>query len=75
MIYEKSQALDVFNAYKAKVENLLDKKPKTVRSHHGREYYGRCDRSSKQSPVPFVRYLEEECGIINPQYMVPKWRS
>ena len=40
-IIEMSQALDVFKAYKAEVENQLNKKIKAVRSDRGGEYYGR----------------------------------
>jgi len=39
LIHEKSQALDVFKAYKAEVENQLNKKIKVVRSDRGGEYY------------------------------------
>ncbi|KAL6339994.1 hypothetical protein AAG906_038829 [Vitis piasezkii] len=51
---------------KAEVENQLSKKIKAVRSDHGREYYGRYDRSGEQRPRPFAKYLME-CGIV-PQY-------
>ncbi|KAG8496846.1 hypothetical protein CXB51_008129 [Gossypium anomalum] len=39
LIHKKSQSLDMFKAYKAKVENQL----KNVRFDHGGEYYGRYD--------------------------------
>ena len=45
MIYEKSQSLDVFKNFKAKVENQLSKKIKVIRSDHGGEYYGRYEGS------------------------------
>lgn len=73
LIHEKSKSLDLFKAYKAKVENQLNKKIKVVRSDHGGEYYGRYDGSSKQRLGPFARYLEE-CGII-PQYTMPETPS
>lgn len=69
LIHEKSQALDVFKAYKAEVENQLNKKITAVRSDRGGEYYGRYDGSGEQRPGPFARYLEE-CGIV-PQYTMP----
>ena len=69
LIYEKSQSLDVFKAYKAEVENQLDKKIKAVKSDRGGEYYGRYDGSGEQRPGPFAKYLVE-CGIV-PQYTMP----
>ena len=69
LIHEKSQSLDVFKAYKAEVENQLNRKIKAVRSDRGGEYYGRYDGSGEQRPGPFARYLEE-CGIV-PQYTMP----
>ena len=47
LIYEKSQSLDVFKAYKAEVENQLDKKIKAVKYDRGGEYYSRYDGSSE----------------------------
>ena len=69
LIHEKSQALDVFKAYKAEVENQLNKTIKAVRSDRGGEYYGRFDGSGEQRPGPFAKFLEE-CGIV-PQYTMP----
>ncbi|RVX01856.1 Retrovirus-related Pol polyprotein from transposon TNT 1-94 [Vitis vinifera] len=69
LIYEKSQSLDVFKNFKAKVENQLSKKIKAVRSDRGGEYYGRYDGSGEQRPGPFAKYLME-CGIV-PQYTMP----
>ena len=69
LIYEKSQVLDVFKAYKAEVENQLNKRIKNIRSDRGGEYYGRNDGTGEQRPGPFARYLEE-CGIV-PQYTMP----
>ena len=59
----------MFKSYKAKVENQLNKRIKSVRSDRGGEYYGRYDGSGEQRPGPFARFLEE-CGII-PQYTMP----
>ena len=69
LIHEKSESLDMFKAYKAEVENQLNRRIKTVRSDRGGEYYGRYDGSGEQRPGPFARYLEE-CGIV-PQYTMP----
>jgi len=38
LIHEKSQSLDVFQTFKAKVELQLGKKIKAVKSDHGGEY-------------------------------------
>ena len=70
LIHEKSQSLDVFKSYKAKVENQLGKRIKSVRSNRGRKYYGRYDRSGEQHLGPFAKFLEE-CGIV-PQYTTPR---
>ncbi|RVW23725.1 Retrovirus-related Pol polyprotein from transposon TNT 1-94 [Vitis vinifera] len=40
LIHEKSQALDVFKNFKAKVENQLSKKMKAVRSDHEESLWG-----------------------------------
>ena len=69
LIHEKSQALEVFKAYKAEVENQLDRTIKAIRSDRGGEYYGRYDGSGVQRPGPFAKFLEE-CGIV-PQYTMP----
>ena len=50
LIHEKSQSLDVFKAFKAEVENQLDKKIKAVKSDCGGEYYGRYDGFGEQCP-------------------------
>ena len=76
LIHEKSQSLDVFKNFKAKVENQLSKKMKAVRSDHEGKYYGTYDVSGEQCPGPFAKYLME-CGII-PQYTMsgtPKRRN
>ena len=69
LIHEKSQSLDVFKAYKAEVENQLNKRIKCVKSDRGGEYYGRYDGSGEQRPGPLAKFLEE-CGIV-PQYTMP----
>ena len=58
--------MDVFKAFKAKVENQLSKRIKVIKSYLDGEYYGKYDRSGKQCPGPFSKYLKE-CGIF-PQY-------
>nr|KYP42481.1 Retrovirus-related Pol polyprotein from transposon TNT 1-94 [Cajanus cajan] len=68
LIHEKAKSLDVFKNYKAKVENQLNKRIKSVRSDRGGEYYGRYDNSGEQHPGPFAKFLEE-CGMV-PQYTV-----
>ena len=63
LIHEKSQLLDIFKSYKAKVENQLGKKIKVIKSNHGGEYYSRYDGLGEQHPGPFARYLQE-CSIV-----------
>ncbi|WKA08320.1 hypothetical protein VitviT2T_026051 [Vitis vinifera] len=43
LIHEKSDSLNVFKAFKAKVELQLGKPIKAVKSDRGGEYYGRYD--------------------------------
>ena len=64
LVHEKSQSLDVFKNFKAKVENQFAKKIKAVRSDRGDEYYSRYDGLGQQCLGPFVKYLEE-CGFIS----------
>ena len=45
LMYEKSQAIDIFEMFITEVERQLDKKIKIVRSDRGGEYYGRYDES------------------------------
>ena len=59
----RSTSMDVFKAYKAEVENQLNRKIKAVKSDHGGEYYDRYDGSSEQRPWSFVRYLKEYCIV------------
>ncbi|RDX94072.1 hypothetical protein CR513_23581, partial [Mucuna pruriens] len=63
LIHEKSQSLDIFNSFKAKVELQLGKKIKAVKSDCGGKYYGRYDRSGEQHPRHFAIFLKE-CGIV-----------
>jgi len=48
LIHEKSQSLDVFKSFKAKVKLQLGKKIKVVKFDRGAEYYGRYDGSGEQ---------------------------
>ena len=64
LIHEKSQALDVFNSFKAEVELQLGKKIKAVKSDRGDEYYGRYDGSGEQRLGPFAIFIKE-CGIVS----------
>ena len=63
LIKEKTQSLDMFKAFKAEVENQLNKRIKAARSYHGGEYYGRYDGYGEQCLGSFPKYLEE-CGIV-----------
>ena len=58
LIHEKSQSLDVFKSFKAKVELQLGKKIKTVKFDHGGEYYNRYDGSGEQRSRPFAFFLK-----------------
>ncbi|KAL6322423.1 hypothetical protein AAG906_008078 [Vitis piasezkii] len=68
LIHEKSEALDVFEIYKAKVENQLNWRIKSVRSYRGGEYYGRFTESGQHLSV-FALFLREH-GIIA-KYTLP----
>ena len=59
LIKEKFQSLDLFKAFKAKVENQLNKRIKAVKSDRGGEYYDKYDGYDEQRPGPFANYLEE----------------
>jgi hypothetical protein len=61
-IKERSEALDKFKIFKAKVENQHNKKIKIVRSDRGGEYYGR-HTPCGQIPGPFAKFLQEN-GIV-----------
>ena len=69
LLIEKAQSLDVFENSKAKVENQLSKRIKSIKSNCGGEYYGRYDSSGEQRPKLFAKFLGE-CGIV-PQYTMP----
>ena len=47
LIKKKSQLLDMFKAFKAEVENQLNKRIKAVKFDRGSEYYGRYGGSCK----------------------------
>ena len=67
-IKERSEALDKFKIFKAKVENQHNKKIKIVQSDRGGEYYGR-HTPYGQIPGPFAKFLQEN-GIVA-QYSTP----
>ncbi|KAJ9689270.1 hypothetical protein PVL29_014779 [Vitis rotundifolia] len=56
LIHEKSDSLNVFKAFKAKVELQLGKPIKAVKSDRGGEYYGRYDETGR-NPGPFAKFL------------------
>ncbi|RVW73223.1 Retrovirus-related Pol polyprotein from transposon TNT 1-94 [Vitis vinifera] len=68
LIHEKSDSLNVFKAFKAKVELQLGKPIKAVKSDRGGEYYGRYDETGR-NPGPFAKFLLE-CGI-DARYTLP----
>ena len=57
-IKERSEALNKFKIFKAKVENQHNLKINVVRSDRGGEYYGR-HTPYGQVPRPFARFLQE----------------
>ena len=59
---KRSETLNKFKIFKAKVENQYNLKIKIVRSDHGEEYYDR-HTPYGQVPRPFVRFLQEN-GIV-----------
>jgi transposase InsO family protein len=67
-IKERTEALDKFKIFKAKVENQHSSKIKVVWSDRGGEYYGR-HTPYGQIPGPFARFLQEN-GIVA-QYSTP----
>jgi transposase InsO family protein len=67
-IRDRSEALDKFKVFKAKVENQLNVKIKVVQSDRGGEYYGR-HAPYGQIPGPFAKFLTEN-GILA-QYSMP----
>ena len=60
--------MEVFKAFKAKVEFQQGKNIKVVHSEKGGEYYGRYDET-ECNPGPFAKYLQA-CGI-DAQYIMP----
>ncbi|KAJ9696926.1 hypothetical protein PVL29_008922 [Vitis rotundifolia] len=68
LIHEKSDSLNVFKAFKAKVELQLGKPIKAVKSDKGGENYGRHDETGR-NPGPFTKFLLE-CGI-DVRYTMP----
>ena len=61
LIHEKSDSLNGFKAFKAKVELQLGKPIKAVKSDRGGEYYGRYDEIGR-NPGPFAKF-SLECDI------------
>ncbi|KAJ9709896.1 hypothetical protein PVL29_001400 [Vitis rotundifolia] len=68
LIHEKSDSLNVFKAFKAKMKLQLGKPIKAVKSDRGGEYYGRYDETGR-NPGPFAKFLLE-CGI-DARYTMP----
>ncbi|KAJ9697292.1 hypothetical protein PVL29_009194 [Vitis rotundifolia] len=68
LIHEKSDSLNVFKAFKAKVELQLGKPIKAVKSDKGGEYYGRYDETGR-NPGSFAKFLLE-CSI-DARYTMP----
>jgi hypothetical protein len=68
LIRKRSEALDKFKIFKAKVDNQHNTKIKMVRSDRGGEYYER-HTNYRQVPDPFVKYLQE--NDIVAQYSLP----
>nr|GEU73841.1 putative zinc finger, CCHC-type [Tanacetum cinerariifolium] len=68
LVKEKSESLDIFKIFKAKVENQVNRKIKIVRSDRGGEYYGK-HSDLGQSPRPFAINCQEN-GIVN-QFTIP----
>ncbi|KAL6340525.1 hypothetical protein AAG906_010433 [Vitis piasezkii] len=69
LIREKSKALDVFKIYKAKVENQLNQRIKSVRFDRDGEYYGRFTESGQHLSA-FALFLREHGIIAN--YTMPR---
>ena len=61
LIQEKSDSLEAFKVFKAKVKLQQGKNIKVVYSDIGGAYYGRYDETGC-NPGPFAKYLQE-CGI------------
>ena len=67
-IKERTEVLDKFKIFKAKVENQHNLKIKIVRSDRGGEYYGR-HTPYGQVPRPFARFLQENGKVAH--YSIP----
>ena len=67
-IHEKSDPLNVFKAFKAKMELQLRKPIKVVKSDRGGDYYRSYDET-RQNPGPFAKFLLE-CRI-DARYTMP----
>ncbi|RVW60151.1 hypothetical protein CK203_092278 [Vitis vinifera] len=68
LIHEKSESLNMFKAFKVKVELQLGKPIKAVKSDKGGEYYGRYNETGR-NPGPFAKFLLE-CSI-DARYTMP----
>jgi hypothetical protein len=68
LIKERTEALDKFKIFKAKVKNQHNLKIKIVRSNRGGEYYGRHTLYDQVSR-PFAWFLQE--NDIVAQYSSP----
>ena len=58
LIHEKSNSLEAFKAFKAKVKLQQGKKIKVVHSNIGVEYYGKYDETGCNLE-PIAKYLQE----------------
>ena len=65
---ENFETLDVFQIYKAEVENQLNRRIKSVRFDRGGEYYGRFTESGQHLSA-FALFLREHGIIAN--YTMP----
>ncbi|RDX96021.1 hypothetical protein CR513_21377, partial [Mucuna pruriens] len=65
LIHEKSQSLDIFKSFNAKVELQLENKIKDVKSDHGGEYYGIYDESREQHLGPFGEALKTTLCVLH----------
>ena len=68
LIHQKSNSLNVFQAFKAKVELQLGMPIKAVKFDRGGEYYGRYDEIGR-NPGPFTMF-QLECGV-DARYTMP----
>ena len=60
LIHEKSDSLNVFKAFKVKVELQLGKPIKAVKSDRGGEYYGRYDKTGRNAAL----MLDIQCQTL-----------